>query len=336
MPWTGNPDGQEPVTLDVVETDDPERAHHLIAERFGEHRVRISGPPARFRYRQAIVRADELEIGDIRYTMRSRSESLPYADLAVTTVTHGRYAVRTNDEELRLGPGTTGRYPDVGAIHLIDDLASVFVRLPMQRVAATASARTGLPAANFHFTTMTPLSPPMALLWQSMTAFVRRQLAVDAVVASPLARAGLVDLVATTAIAVFPNTTMTINYLPGQAGVGRAIVRRAAEFIEAHAAVPLTVGRIAEACEVSQRALQVAFQRHHGQSPMAFLRAVRLRQAHWDLQHAKPGQTVAETARRWGWTHPGRFAQAYRETYGCQPYDTLRSSGVSAPAEQGR
>ncbi|MEK8109757.1 helix-turn-helix domain-containing protein [Micromonospora sp. M12] len=110
---------------------------------------------------------------------------------------------------------------------------------------------------------------------------------------------------ATTAVAVFPNTTMTINYLPGQAGVGRAIVRRAAEFIEAHAAVPLTVGRIAEACEVSQRALQVAFQRYHGQSPMAFLRAVRLRQAHWDLQHAKPGQTVAETARRWAGPTPG-------------------------------
>ncbi|MBQ1020932.1 AraC family transcriptional regulator [Micromonospora sp. D93] len=324
------------MTRDVVETDDPERAHHLIALRFGEHRVRISGPPARFRYRRVTLRVDELEIGETRYTMRSRIESLPYPEFAAVTLTHGRYAVRAADEELRLGPGTTGRYPEVGALHLVDDMASTVVRLPMQRIAAGAHARTGLPAANFRFTTLAPLSPAMALLWQSVTTFARRQLAINAVVASPLARAGLVDLVASTAVAVFPNTTMTINYLPGQSGVGRAIVRRAAEFIEAHAAVPLTVGRIAEACEVSQRALQVAFQRHHGQGPMAFLRAVRLRQAHWDLQHPKPGQTVAETARRWGWTHPGRFAQAYRETYGRHPYDTLRATGVSAPAEQDR
>ncbi|CCH20600.1 hypothetical protein GCM10009848_61020 [Micromonospora lupini] len=335
MPWTGNPDGQEPVTRDIVETDDPEHAHHVIALRFGEHRTRVSGPPARFRYRRVTLRADDLEIGETRYTMRNRTESLPYPDFAAISVTHGRYAVRTDGEELRLGPGTTGRYPEVDAVHLVDDLASVVVRLPMQRIAAAASIRTGLPAANFQFTAMAPLSPALALLWQSVTAFARRQLAVSAVVASPLARAGLVDLVATTAVAVFPNTTMTINYLPGQAGVGRAIVRRAAEYIEAHAAAPLTVGRIAEACEVSQRALQAAFQRHHGQTPMAFLRAVRLRQAHWDLQHAKPGQTVAETARRWGWTHPGRFAQAYREAYGCHPYDTLRGTGVSAPSEQG-
>ncbi|MET8091467.1 helix-turn-helix transcriptional regulator [Micromonospora sp. NPDC005220] len=266
--------------------------------------------------------------------MRSRTESLPYPDFAAVTLTHGRYAIRADDEELRLARGTTGRYPEVGAIHLVDDLASIVVRMPMQRIAACASARTGLPAANFRFTAMAPVSPAMGQLWQSTTAFVRRQLAVNAVVNSPLARAGLVDLMATTAVAVFPNTTMTINYLPGQSGVGRAIVRRAAEFIEANAAAPLTVGRIAEACEVSQRALQAAFQRYHGQTPMAFLRTVRLRLAHWDLQHAKPGQTVAETARRWGWTHPGRFAQAYRETYGCHPCDTLRATGASSPAEQ--
>ncbi|WP_425760906.1 AraC family transcriptional regulator [Micromonospora sp. DT231] len=336
MPWTGNPDGPEPVTRDIVETDDPEEAHHVIALKYGEHRVRISGPPARFHYRQATLRVDDLEFGESRYTMRNRSEALPYRDFTAVTVAHGRYAVRTDTEELRLGPGMTGRYPEVGAVHLIDDLTAVSVGLPMQRVAAAASVRTGLPIANFRFTTMAPLSPAMALLWQSVTAFTRRQLAVNAVAASPLARAGLVDLVATTAVAVFPNTTMTINYLPGQAGVGRAIVRRAAEFIEAHAAAPLTVGRIAEACEVSQRALQVAFQRYHGQTPMAFLRAVRLRQAHWDLQHAKPGQTVAETARRWGWTHPGRFAQAYRETYGCHPYDTLRATGASVPTRPGQ
>ncbi|MFG1673758.1 helix-turn-helix transcriptional regulator [Micromonospora sp. NPDC049282] len=130
--------------------------------------------------------------------------------------------------------------------------------------------------------------------------------------------------------------TMTLPYLPGPPGVRPALVRRAAEYIEAHAAQPLTVVRIAAACEVGPRALQAAFQRHHGQSPIAFLRAVRLRRAHRELTLAAPGQTVAGTARRWGWAHPGRFARAYREAYGCHPGDTLRGAGVASPAERSR
>ncbi|SBT39165.1 helix-turn-helix transcriptional regulator [Micromonospora auratinigra] len=142
----------------------------------------------------------------------------------------------------------------------------------------------------------------------------------------------VVELVASTAVAVFPNAGMTVFYLPEPAGVRPALARRAAEYIEAHAAEPLTVAQIAAACEVGPRAVQIAFQRHYGQSPMAFLRAVRLRRAHQDLQRAGPGQTVAGTARRWGWAHAGRFARAYRETYGQDPGDTLRGAGLAGPS----
>ncbi|MET8233037.1 helix-turn-helix transcriptional regulator [Micromonospora sp. NPDC005298] len=334
MPAMADQGRPEAVTRDVVETSDPERGHHLIALRFREHRARITGPRAGFRYRRVTLRADDLDISETRYTMRNRTESSPYPDFATVTVTHGRYAVRTMNEELHLGPGMTGRYPEVGASHMVDDITSVVVRMPMTRIAAGAAARTGLPVTNFRFTALAPLSSEMDLLWQSVASFARQQLGVDAVLASPLARSGLVDLVANTAVAVFPNTTMTIHYLPGQSDVGHVVVRRAAEFIEAHAAEPLTVGQIAAACEISQRALQAAFRRHQGQSPMAFLRSVRLRQAHRDLRHPEPGQTVAQTARRWGWAHLGRFAQAYHEAYGCHPNETLRAAGAPRSAER--
>ncbi|MFI6131514.1 AraC family transcriptional regulator [Micromonospora sp. NPDC051141] len=321
---------------DVVETDDPEHAHHLIARRYGDHRVRISGSRDRFRYRRSTVTADELEIDELRYTLGTRTATPPYPGFAAVTVTHGRYGFHTPDEELRLSPGTTGRYPNDPATLLSDDVAASVVRLPMPRIATVAATRTGLPVAAFRFTALAPLSPAMAALWRSTAAYLRHQLTDDAMLASPLTRAGLVDLAAATALAVFPNTTMTAPYLPAPPAVRPASVRRAAEFIEAHAARPLTLAQIAAACDVGPRALQAAFRKHHGQSPMAFLRAVRLRRAHRDLTQARPGQTVAGIARRWGWAHPGRFASAYRETYGCHPGDTLRAAGVPAPPERER
>ncbi|GHJ17202.1 helix-turn-helix transcriptional regulator [Micromonospora sp. AKA38] len=330
---TGRPESAD---RDVVETDDPEHAHHLMARRFGAHRARISGSRDRFRYRRETRGADELHLDEVWYTLSARSENSPYPGFAALTVARGRYGFLHRGDELHLGPGTTGRYPDVSFTLLADDVAASVVRLPTPRIAAVAATRTGLPAAAFRFTALAPLSPTMATLWQSTAAFLRHQLVDDAVTASPLTRAGLVDLAVATALAVFPNTTMTLPYLAAPPAVRPASVRRAAEFIEAHAARPLTVAQIATACDVSPRALQAAFQRHHGQSPMAFLRAVRLRRAHQDLTRARAGQTVAGTARDWGWTHAGRFAQAYRETYGCHPGDTLRAAGVLAPTERER
>ncbi|MEU8191788.1 helix-turn-helix transcriptional regulator, partial [Micromonospora carbonacea] len=65
---------------------------------------------------------------------------------------------------------------------------------------------------------------------------------------------------------------MTTGYVPGPRRVEPAVVRRAVAHIEAHAAEPMTVAQIAQACGVGPRGLQAAFARHHGVSPTAHLR----------------------------------------------------------------
>jgi transcriptional regulator GlxA family with amidase domain len=58
---------------------------------------------------------------------------------------------------------------------------------------------------------------------------------------------------------------------------------------------------------------------------MAYLRQIRLTRAHEELRQARPGRTtVALVAHRWGFSHLGRFAAAYRERYGVAPSGTLR------------
>ncbi|WP_440995982.1 AraC family transcriptional regulator [Arhodomonas sp. SL1] len=102
-------------------------------------------------------------------------------------------------------------------------------------------------------------------------------------------------------------------------------VRRAEEYIEAHADESLTLESIARACCISGRALQQGFRRHRGTTPMAFVREVRLRRVREALLAADPGETVrvGEVALRWGFGHFGRFCQYYRQRFGETPTQTL-------------
>ena len=72
------------------------------------------------------------------------------------------------------------------------------------------------------------------------------------------------------------------------------------------------------------RALQAGFQRDLGTPPMTYLRQVRLRRAREALRAADRGATtVRSVAAQFGILHMGRFAAAYRETFGEPPSDTL-------------
>jgi transcriptional regulator GlxA family with amidase domain len=114
--------------------------------------------------------------------------------------------------------------------------------------------------------------------------------------------------------------------LTGPAEAARPIaVRAAIDLIEASPHVPLTSSTVAAQCQVSVRALQEGFRRHLGMSPMAYVRAVRLRRAHEELRAADPSvMSVAAIALRWGFTHLGRFAAVYESVYGQPPTETLR------------
>jgi transcriptional regulator GlxA family with amidase domain len=105
-------------------------------------------------------------------------------------------------------------------------------------------------------------------------------------------------------------------------------VRSAITFIEANAAQPIGLAEIAAAAQLSPRALQAAFRRHLGTTPLNHLRAVRLSRVHDDLQAARPGdgQTVSDIASRWGFSQLSRFAREYQRRYGVTPHQSLRAA----------
>ncbi|WP_375386854.1 helix-turn-helix domain-containing protein [uncultured Amnibacterium sp.] len=146
----------------------------------------------------------------------------------------------------------------------------------------------------------------------------------DPAFASPLIRAGLIDLVVAGLLATFPLTAET--GVAGRHGAGPAAVRRAVAHIDEHLAEPLDVGAIAAAAGLPVRTLQTAFRSQIGVAPMARVRQRRLAAVRDELARAEPGSgvTVAEVAHRWGFAHLARFAEQYRRVYGENPSETLR------------
>jgi AraC-like DNA-binding protein len=99
-------------------------------------------------------------------------------------------------------------------------------------------------------------------------------------------------------------------------------LRRALDFLEANLAEPVTLGQVAAAAGCSARTVDAVFREHLGVSPLARQRELRLDRVRRDL--AATGEPVAEVAYRWGFTHLGRFAQAYRGRFGELPSRTAR------------
>ena len=119
------------------------------------------------------------------------------------------------------------------------------------------------------------------------------------------------------------NYTTRLQDQRGAAAPGS--VRRAEEFMRANALAPLTIAEIAHAAECSVRALQMAFRRFRGTTPMAALQRIRLEEARTEMLRAGPTESLARIAAGHGFSNPSRFAQLFRRTYGAYPSEALRT-----------
>lgn len=100
-----------------------------------------------------------------------------------------------------------------------------------------------------------------------------------------------------------------------------AAVRRALDYMEAHATEGILLADIANAASVSVSSLVRLFGRHLGQSPGALLRDLRLDRLRDELRRGG-GESIRELARRWGFQSPSQFSQAYQRRFGEKPSAT--------------
>lgn len=104
-------------------------------------------------------------------------------------------------------------------------------------------------------------------------------------------------------------------------------LRRAKDYVHAHAERALGLAEIARHACVSPRTLEAVFKRHGEISPIAYARRHRLKAVHQALQRAgREGlpTSVTDLALAHGFVHMGRFAAHYRALFGCPPSHALR------------
>ena len=98
------------------------------------------------------------------------------------------------------------------------------------------------------------------------------------------------------------------------------------EYMEANADEPLTPQELTRVGCMSVRTLHAYFQQTFGESPMSYLRRIRLDHVRAELLRSDPALVrVTDVAMKWGFFHQSRFAQQYRERFGELPSRTLRT-----------
>lgn len=111
---------------------------------------------------------------------------------------------------------------------------------------------------------------------------------------------------------------------------GDALLRSADRYLRDHLARPVYLADLVRATGTPERTLEHAFRRRLGLTPMAYLTWLRMAAARRRLtDRRRPSSSaVTEAAHSVGFPHLGRFAAAYRRTFGETPQATrLAHSG---------
>ena len=103
-----------------------------------------------------------------------------------------------------------------------------------------------------------------------------------------------------------------------------SVINLAREFMVEHFGEDISVGDIANACNVSVRSLQLAFRTTISMSPREALTAIRMERARVFLERGGQNTSVTSAAHNAGFFHLGRFSRSYFATYGEKPSETLK------------
>jgi len=165
---------------------------------------------------------------------------------------------------------------------------------------------------------------PGAQLRQSLLHVVSQLETSDTLLSNRLHRTATDDLLLTTLLSI-PNSHTSFLLRDAQ-DFAPSLVRRAEEFLEAHATNPIKMQDVFEACGCDRNRLYRAFKQHRGYTPHEFLQSCRLRASRKLLLSPSATDTVSSIAMATGFPHLGRFAAFYKERFGESPSETLRRS----------
>ncbi len=324
------PSGVRGVNSELFLTRDLDEAHRILSRTFRDHSIR-SGPRTRqFGLTHRVTSMPEVTIGHVTFDADVRVAVPPPQCFYIAcvpikghfTVGCGRDSAEMSAGQVMVVPpgkplrfenwsaGSCGAGIRISRHYLESSLAGILGR-PLSRPIDFMAASQATDAGRAKFTrTLEFITQELGELdmpnYRGSLSTVFSQLLVE------------------TLLVTQPHDYSSQIDAPAPAATSRTI-RAAVDFINEDPAAISTVTDIARAAMVSVRSLEYGFRKHLGVSPMSYVREVRLARVYDELKTGDPSRlTVTAAARRWGFTHLGRFSELYQKKYDVLPSQTLR------------
>jgi AraC-like DNA-binding protein len=290
--------------LPATRTTRPDIARSHLAAIFADHDLRLSAGRVDFSHRQA--RLCDTSLGMVRYGTEVEVVA-PALDCYVAQLTlDGEIDIRADRFEIVLKPGMLFvmnpglRYRKTWS----SDAHQLMIKIPRQRLAAHAAKALRFAPRASRMGEADGLTGLIAHLCRDLSN-------ASGLSAHPGLRREMEDLLLSALVTTQPCES---DDAPGY-------LQRAEAYLRANAARSVGMDELVAASGVSERTLQQAFRRYRGCSPLEYSRDLRLDAAREAL---RAGEGVTETALAFGFSHFGRFAQAYAARFGERPSETVK------------
>ncbi|OBK15752.1 AraC family transcriptional regulator [Mycobacterium asiaticum] len=314
-----------------TDTSDPHEARSRIAAVYCPHRLTVRGGPSTFRARHAEGGAPGLGVYSLSFGPAITSlDSSTFDDFVlVSQQIAGRLAVRADSGDRLLLPGEHVVLDAHTAYRLRwEENCNLFhvriARSDFETAVAEFTGAGGSGAVRFPLS-WRPSKPGSVAVAKVMHFLLRNAGPNGLLTSGALLREQMRRTLVASIVEAYPGAFPPA----GSSGEVRPpAVRRAIAYLEDSVAEDVRIRDVAAAARLSTRALQEAFRRHLDTTPMAYLKSIRLAQAHAELRQSsiEDGTTVAAVAYRWGFGNLGRFAADYRREFGRSPSEVLRLS----------
>lgn len=300
-----------------------DEARHWLDTAYGAN-LRLSGPMGTIRHHR--LDRGGVAIDHVDLDARLSFDSEPMAVLVVVDLIEGvvEYTRDGRTDQARDGDSVLSSgwgMPFTGRGEHYELRATAFTSETLTE--AVRDVVPELTSEDLRFTSYVPRTAAAGARWR---ATVDELSATFPGVESALGRQEAARLLGHVLLQTFPNTVVD-DVSPSDArrdssDADPSTVRRALQVIEELAGEDLPLARLADLCGVTPRALQYAFRRHLGCTPLAYLRRVRLDLVRQALRDGS-AQTVGDAAARYGFYNPGRFASDYRQVFEENPAATI-------------
>jgi AraC-like DNA-binding protein len=317
-------------------TADPGCASAALSRVFCPVEVDPLGPVDEFSLALSVVDLGPLTLGHVSYGSDISLDAGEDRGCYVVTIPlSGQVAARSGGQQIlatRERATVFGPIRDAGFEHWPAGCPQLALRIDQQALEQWLQERLAIPVVSpvqFHFGLN--LTSPAARGWLSAIQILATELEQPGgLAAQPVLATEVQHLIIAGLLMCQPHNYSDALRGPGPLPQPKA-VRVATDLIKNQPGHPWSIPQLAAAAGVSVRALEYGFRRYIGVTPRTYLRDCRLQCAHEELRRSSPAEaTVTEVAYRWGFTHLGRFAQAYRRKYALTPSMTLRQADDGA------